>query len=141
MTPWAVACQAPLSMGSSRQEYWSGLPFPSPGDLPNPVIKHRSPALQADSLLVYTRHAGNDRCFFLYFLYKKDKLGLIKKVLSHLLLAFLIRKRFQKVFDSTERKEQMKNVWYFPEHQNFLPQIQSQLHNEGATQPSCTSYC
>ena len=35
-TPWTVACQAPLSMGSSRQEYWSGLPFPSPGDLPDP---------------------------------------------------------------------------------------------------------
>ena len=47
---WAVACQAPLSMGFSRQQYWSGLPFPSPGDLPNPGIKPRSPALQADSL-------------------------------------------------------------------------------------------
>ena len=49
--PWtAVACQAPLSMEFSRQEYWSGLPFPSPGDLPYPGIKPRSPALQADSL-------------------------------------------------------------------------------------------
>ena len=44
-------CQAPLSMGFSRQEYWSGLQFPSLGDLPNPGIKHGSPALQADSLL------------------------------------------------------------------------------------------
>ena len=43
-------CQAPLSMGFSRQEYWSGLPFPSPEDLPNPGIKPRSPALQADAL-------------------------------------------------------------------------------------------
>ena len=42
--------QAPLSMQFSRQEYWSGLPFPSPGDLPNPGIKTMSPALQADSL-------------------------------------------------------------------------------------------
>ena len=41
-TPWTVACQAPLSMGFSRQEYWSGLPFPSPGDLPNPGIKPKS---------------------------------------------------------------------------------------------------
>ena len=41
-----IACQAPLSMGFPRQEYWSGLPFPSPGDLPNPVIKPRSPALE-----------------------------------------------------------------------------------------------
>ena len=40
-----------MSMGFSRQEYWSGLPFPSPGDLPNPWIEPRSPALQADSLL------------------------------------------------------------------------------------------
>ena len=50
-TPWTVACQAPLSMGFSRQEYWSGLPFPFPGDLPNPGIELMSPALQADSLL------------------------------------------------------------------------------------------
>ena len=50
-TPWTVAYQAPLSMGFSRQEYWSGLPFPSLGDLPDPGIKPGSPALQADSLL------------------------------------------------------------------------------------------
>ena len=50
VTPWTVACQAPQSMGFSRQEYWNGLPFPSPGDLPNPGIKPRSPVLQADSL-------------------------------------------------------------------------------------------
>ena len=50
-TPWTVACRAPLSMKFSRQEYWSGLPFPSPGDLPDPEIEPRSPALQADSLL------------------------------------------------------------------------------------------
>ena len=45
-----VACQAPLSMGFSRQEYWSGLPIPSPGDLPDPEIEPGSPALQIDSL-------------------------------------------------------------------------------------------
>ena len=45
-----VACQAPLSMEYSRKEYWSGLPFPSPEDLPNPEIKRRSPTWQADSL-------------------------------------------------------------------------------------------
>ena len=49
-TPWTVAYQASLSMGFSRQEYWSGLPFPSPGDLPDPGIKPRSPALQAEAL-------------------------------------------------------------------------------------------
>ena len=47
---WTVACQAPLSMGFSRQEYWSWLPFPSPADLADPGIKLVSPALQADSL-------------------------------------------------------------------------------------------
>ena len=49
-TPWTVAYQAPWSMGFSRQEYWSGLPFPSPGDLPNPGIEPRSPVLQTDAL-------------------------------------------------------------------------------------------
>ena len=50
MTPWIVAFQATLSIEFSRQEYWSGYPFPSPGDLPNPGIEPMSPALQADSL-------------------------------------------------------------------------------------------
>ena len=49
-TPWAVAYQAPPTMGFSRQEYLSGLPFPSPGHLPDPGIKPRSPTLQADAL-------------------------------------------------------------------------------------------
>ena len=48
--PWTVAHQAPPSMGFSRQEYWSGLPFPSPGDFPGPGIEPRSPALEADAL-------------------------------------------------------------------------------------------
>ena len=47
---WTLGCQAPLTMGFSRQEYRSGLPFPSSGDLPNPGIEPRSPALQAGSL-------------------------------------------------------------------------------------------
>ena len=50
MTPWAVAFQAPWSMGFSRQEYRSGLPFPSQGDLPNPRIELGSPALETDAL-------------------------------------------------------------------------------------------
>ena len=49
-TPWAVARQAPLSMGLSRQEHWSGQPFPSAGDLPDPGMEPRSPAWQAHSL-------------------------------------------------------------------------------------------
>ena len=51
VTPWTVAYEAPRSMGFSRQEYWSVLPFPSPGDHPNPGNEPGSPALQADSLL------------------------------------------------------------------------------------------
>ena len=51
VTPWTAAHQAPLSMKFSMQEYWSGLPFPFPGDLPDPGLEPGSPALQEDSLL------------------------------------------------------------------------------------------
>ena len=54
-TPWTGACQAPLSMGFSWQAYWSGLPFPSPGDLSDPEIEPGSPALWEDSLLTELR--------------------------------------------------------------------------------------
>ena len=57
LAPWTVVCQAPLSMGFSRQEHWNGFPFPSPEDLLNPGIEPRCPALQADSLL--TEPPGN----------------------------------------------------------------------------------
>ena len=59
-TPWTVACQAPLSVGFSRRERWSGLPFPPPGDLPDPgteSVTYLSPALQEDSLLL--SHQGS----------------------------------------------------------------------------------
>ena len=59
VTSWTVAWQAPLSMGFPRQEYWSGLPFPSPGDLSDPRTEPWSPASQADSLL--TELWGNDK--------------------------------------------------------------------------------
>ena len=58
-TPWTIVYQAPQSMEFSRQEYWSGLPFPSPGDLPNPGIEPRSPVLQAYALL--SEPPGKDR--------------------------------------------------------------------------------
>ena len=60
-TSRTVARQAPLSMGFPRQEYWNGLPFPSPGDLPNPGIGPRSPAVQVDSLPTVTREAQRQR--------------------------------------------------------------------------------
>ena len=49
-TPWTVVYHTPLSMGFSRQGYWSGLPFPSPGELPDPGIEPRPPVFQADAL-------------------------------------------------------------------------------------------
>ena len=63
VTPWTVARQAPLSMGFSRKEYWSGLPCPPPGDLPDSGIEHTSvsPALQVDSLLL--SQWGSPLCF------------------------------------------------------------------------------
>ena len=57
VTLWTVAHQAPLSMGFSRQGYWHGLPFPSPGDLPDPETKSMSPELQVDFLPL--SHQGN----------------------------------------------------------------------------------
>ena len=63
-TPWTVAYQVPPSMEFSRQEYWSGLPFPSPGDLPDPGIEPRSPALQAEALL--SEPPGEDRWVYIF---------------------------------------------------------------------------
>ena len=66
VTPWTVAGQVHLSMGFSRQEYWRGLPFPSPGDLPDLGIKHRSPALQAESCLIdgfFTDRGSQEACY------------------------------------------------------------------------------
>ena len=57
MTPWTAAYQAPPSMGFSRQEYWSGVPFPPPGDLPDPGIKLKSPALKTGSY--HLSHQGS----------------------------------------------------------------------------------
>ena len=66
VTPWTVACQGPLSMGFSRQEHWSGLPYPSPEDLPDQGIEPGSLALQADSLpsepLEMPHREPNDSC-------------------------------------------------------------------------------
>ena len=75
-TPWAAVCQAPLSMGFSRQEYWSGLPCPPPGDLPNPWLEPRSPASQADSLLSEPRGKlvfGAQELFIFFFFLLLDR--------------------------------------------------------------------
>ena len=68
-TPWTIACQTPLSMGFPRQEHWSGLPFPSPGDLSDRGIEPGSPALQADSLPF--EPPGNPCSWFIQLLVKK----------------------------------------------------------------------
>ena len=71
-SPWTVAYQAPPSMGFSRQEYWSGLPFPSPGDLPDPGIEPGPPALQADAFTISANTEvpspgrGIQRCYVCY---------------------------------------------------------------------------
>jgi len=70
----SVTCQAPLSIGFPRQEYWSGYPFPSGGDLPNPRIELRSPALQADSL--QTGPQGKPREVITVFILVREELGL-----------------------------------------------------------------
>ena len=63
-TLWTIAYQAPLSMGFFRQEYWSGLPFPSPGDLPNPGIEPGFPTLEADDLT--SEPPGKPMCMYTY---------------------------------------------------------------------------
>ena len=93
---WAVAHQAPLSMGFSRQEYWSGLLFPSPGDLPDPGIEPRSPTLQADSLPTEPqgkpKNTGEGSLSLLHWIFptQESNQGLLdcRRILVFLLLSF-----------------------------------------------------
>ena len=62
VTPWTIACQAPLSMGFSRQEYWSGLPFPSPDDLTDPGIEPSSSALAGGFFTEWATKEASDTC-------------------------------------------------------------------------------
>ena len=83
-TPWTVACQAPLSMGFSRQENWSGLPFPSPGDLPDPGIEPlsvRSPALASGFFTTSTTWEASPYLLLNDDLYRKetDLVGLFEE--------------------------------------------------------------
>ena len=91
LTPWTAVCQAPLSMGFSRQEYWRGLLCPPPGDLPDPWIKPGSPALQANSLQSEPPGKSRVQCFtlknvyvyyssLLFFFFKAQKIFLFKQV-------------------------------------------------------------
>ena len=69
VTPWTIALQAPLSMGFPTQEYWSGLPFPSPGDLPAPKIEPVSPELQVNCLLLSYQGSPEPEklCYLIFF--------------------------------------------------------------------------
>ena len=91
--PWTIACQAPLSMGFSRQEYWSGLPFLSLGDLHDPGIEPRSPVLQADSLPTELQ----EQFFlplFISFCRLKSPSGIISLQSEGLTLVFIVKKSF-----------------------------------------------
>ena len=97
LSPWTVAHQAPPSMGFSRQEYWSGLPFPSPGDHPNPGIEPRSPTLQADAL---TSGPPGKPCMttgktitLTRWTFVGKVMSLLLNMLSRLLIAFLPRSK------------------------------------------------
>ena len=98
-TPWTAACQSPVSMGFFQQEYWSGLPSPPPGDLPNPGIKPMSPTsptLQADSLLL--SHQGSplelpyDPAIPLVGIYLKEMKSLSWRCLSYNVHGSIIHK-------------------------------------------------
>ena len=80
VTPWTVARQAPLTLGFSRQEYWSGLPCPPPGDLPNPGFEPRSPELQADSLSSEPSRKPKYECTLFKFLPSTIKVICLCKV-------------------------------------------------------------
>ena len=80
VTSWTIACQAPLSMEFSRQEYWSGLPFPSPGDLSNPGIESVSPVLQVDSLT--TKPPGKPRPKIMWSLRTWPSTGMVARAPS-----------------------------------------------------------
>ena len=69
VSPWTAAHQVPLSVGFSRQEYWNGLPFPSPGDLPQPGIEPGSPALQVDFLPSKPPGKSISILFYYYYLF------------------------------------------------------------------------
>ena len=85
---WTIALQAPLSLGFSKLEYWSGLPCPPPGNLPNPGIEPRSPTLQVDSLL--SEPQGNNNLFLGYkdylIIHTKQHLECVKRVINVIVL-------------------------------------------------------
>ena len=77
VTPWTVAHQAPLSMGFSRQEYWSGVPFPSPEGLPDPVIKLASPELSGRFFTIWATWASQLPLHYLFYIWVRHHFKLL----------------------------------------------------------------
>ena len=112
VTPWTVAYQVPPSMGFSRQECWSGLPFPSPGDLPNPGIEPGSSALQADTL------PSEPTCVANHHKYKQLKTRQINTLLHNKSLAYV-----SLVLHSGFSKADIKVLTSYPHLEAFLGRI------------------
>ena len=118
MTPWTVALQNPLSIEFSRQEYCSRLPFPSPGDLPNPVIKPRFPALQTESLPpeppVKKINTKEDLYFHILeavsLLEKKEHLYILIELLE--MWVFLYRKKKERACLLLTEMFQIMQFWF-----------------------------
>ena len=115
--PWTVARQAPLSMGFSRQEHWSGVPFPSPGDLPDPGMEPRSPALRADCLPSAPPGKppeGGDMCIHIAdsFHSAAETDNTVKQLCSNLKR----KKKLQK--NRSLKKNVRRNIW---ERHAFIP--------------------
>ena len=111
-TPWTVAHQAPQSMEFSRQEYWSGVPFPSPGDLPNPGIEPGSPALQADTLPSESRGKPYDPAIPLLGIYPENT-TIQKDTCSPMFIATLFTiARTWKQPNCPLTEEWIKTSWY-----------------------------
>ena len=110
---WTVACHVPLSMGFFRQEYWSGFPWPSPGDLPNPGIEPAfpvAPALQVDSLLL--SHQGTAECYYTELInyigeYGREKLGRVLNYLNSSRIPFVWQ--LQRIIDTWQKV--YKRIW------------------------------
>ena len=91
-TPWVIACQTSLSMGFLRQEYWSELPFPSPGDHSNPGIKPGSPALQGDSLTSWPQVKPRYSYSYILYIIHINNWYMVFNEFNHFITVILCRK-------------------------------------------------
>ena len=126
---WTVAYQTPPSMGFSRQEYWSGLPFPSPGDLPNPGIEPGSPALQADTLT--SEPPGKPWLLLLYYIIGTLLFSWVSPVILKMPLFIfqdLIQGNFSCLLDLFKSMIIHDNVSFFPWFSVLRRCVENALH-------------